>query len=455
MIRGRPGSRWWLGVLALAPLIAVLVVGLPGEQGCGGEVGALPARADRALPCDTPLPAAAPAAAPGTRIFLLRDGATFTAGADDGTRNQSQVLQTRGLATLEVPPAGYDPATWRSIEACLKQRFAAYDVELSTERPAQGPYVTAVFGGTGAPLGFGPEVKGTAPLDAVGCKTSPNAVAFVFSAQLGADAREHCDIAAQEIAHAFSADHVLLAEDAMSYLSSSVEKTFRDAAAKCGEFEERACACGRPSQNSHQLLLERLGAAKAGSDGAPPQVSASWTRTRGDSASITVSAADDRSVKSVQLTVETPTGVIRSTCGDGTLSCAPTASGWVFTVPGVMEEARFSASAQDGVGNLTATPAEALSTAAAAGPRLTPSVAVRKGEQGEVLWVSVAVSGGTPSSATLEWTDATGTQRLAMCAVEPGAFRLPLLAEVDRSARQFVIEVQGAGRTPAQQLALP
>lgn len=442
-------------MLALAPAAALLVVGLPGERGCGGEIGPLPPRADRALPCDTPVPLPASAAAAGTRIFLLTGGATFTAGPDDGPRQQSQVLQTRGLASLEVPPAGYDAATWRSIEACLRQRFAAYDVELVTERPAEGPYVTAVFGGRGEALGFGPEVKGTAPLDAVGCKTSPNAVAFVFSAQLGPDPREHCDIAAQELAHAFSADHVLLAEDAMSYLPSGVEKRFTDAAAKCGEFEERPCACGRPSQSSHQLLLERLGAARASADAAPPEVTASWSRSRGDSAVVTVAASDDRSVASVQLTVERPEGVVRSTCGDGTLSCAPTAGGWVFTVPGVVGEARFSASAQDGVGNLAATPAEHLSATAAADPRLAPSVAVRKGAQGEVLWVSVALGGGTASSATLEWTDATGTQRLAMCATETGGFRLPLLADADRSARQFAIEVEGAGRTPAQELVLP
>jgi hypothetical protein len=303
-----------------------------------------------------------------------------------------------------------------------------------------------VFGGAGAALGFGPDIKGTAPLDAVGCKTSPNAVAFIFSAQLGADPLLHCEIAAQEIAHAFSADHVLLAEDAMSYLSAGAPKTFRDAAAPCGEFSERACVCGRPSQNSHQLLLERLGAAPALGDDAPPTVSASWQRTRGESANITVTATDDRAVASVQLTVETATGVLRSTCGDGTLSCTPSAGGWVFTVPGVGTEARFSASAQDGVGNLSATAPEQLSATVPVGPKVSAAVTVRPGAQGKVAWVTAAVTGGSGplSGAMLEWADGVGSAKHAMC--QPGytfgdnvVYFLPIALDASPRARQLTI----------------
>jgi hypothetical protein len=460
VLRGRPGSKWWLGALALAPLLALLVVGLPGERGCGGELGALPAKADQALPCDTPM-AAASTLAPKTLVYLARDGVTLTAGADDATKNVSQVLQTKNLPELAVPAAGYDAAMWKSIEACLKQRFAAYDVGFVTERPAQGPYLMAVFGGTGEHLGFGADIKGTAPLDAVGCKTSPSAVALVFSAQLGADPLLHCEIAAQEIAHAFSADHVVLAEDAMSYLSAGGPKTFRDTAAPCGETEARPCVCGRPSQNSHQLLLERIGPTRTGSDVAPPEVSVRWTRSRGNSANITVQAVDDRAVANVELTIEGPAGVVRSKCGDSNVTCTPSAGGWLFQVPGVEDGARFSVSAQDGVGNLASTPPEPFSSANAALVRTWASVAVRPGEPGKVLWVTAYVEPATQplSGARLKWTDGVGTQELPMCPGEHGTWFLPIAADQNLSVRQLELEVRdenGPVATSASQaLALP
>jgi hypothetical protein len=458
LLRGGPRRNWKFGAAALvgAVVLAGLVVGLPGQQGCGGQVGSLPARADQVLPCDTPPPEVAAGSAK-THVFLARDGVTLTAGADDATKNVSQVLATKGLATLEVPVAGYDAAMWKNIESCLRQRFATFDIDFTTERPAAGPYVMAVFGGTGAALGFGAEIKGTAPIDSVGCKTSPSAVAFVFSAQLGASPELHCEIAAQEIAHAFSADHVMLAEDAMSYVSAGTAKTFRDAAAPCGEFSERACVCGRPSQNSYQLLLERLGPARASSDAAPPSVSATWQRSRGDSANITVAAVDDRAVASVQLTVESAAGVIRSTCGDGKMTCTPGVNGWTFQVTGAGEDARFSATAVDGVGNLSATAPETLSSTAAVGARVSAQVRVGAGRK---LWVSALATGASSvTGATLEWTDATGTAKHSMCSGPDGRFFLPLAADENGAVREFSVTVlDGASpvaKTAAQQLALP
>jgi hypothetical protein len=195
-------------------------------------------------------------------------------------------------------------------------------------------------------------------------------------------------------------------------------------------------------------------------------VSATWQRSRGDSANILVSATDDRAVASVELTVETGGQTLRSTCGDGKLSCTPTAGGWTFQVTGVGDDARFSAAAQDGVGNLAATATETLSMTAPVAPKVTAEVAVRPGESGKVLWVTARVvsTGTAATSATLHWTDATGTHALPMCPPSftfgsNSAFYLPIAADQNSASRVFDVEVTdgsaGTARTASQQLALP
>src|SRR5690606_19334412 len=119
----------------------------------------------------------------------------------------------------------------------------------------------------GLPNGVG----GVAPIDTFQCNIIPRAVVYVFSGALPNNAQVLCEVAAQEIAHALSLDHELLCEDPMTYLSGCGAKTFQDRAAQCGEFSPRQCDCGRPSQNSVQILYDKLGPS-GGSPTPPPTV---------------------------------------------------------------------------------------------------------------------------------------------------------------------------------------
>ncbi|MFZ9888341.1 MAG: Ig-like domain-containing protein, partial [Myxococcota bacterium] len=110
---------------------------------------------------------------------------------------------------------------------------------------------------------------GNARFDPYGCKSIPNAIVYTFPDEYlgsGTYVRDVCETAAQEIAHAFTLDHQMLCEDPMTYLSGCGAKTFQDQYATCGEYEPRECTCNGTSQNSVQLLYERLGTA----DGSPP-----------------------------------------------------------------------------------------------------------------------------------------------------------------------------------------
>ena len=83
-----------------------------------------------------------------------------------------------------------------------------------------------------------------------------------------------CEIAAQEIAHAYGLDHEFLCDDPMTYLSGCGRKTFQDRTVSCGEYSARACKCSG-QQNSYRALIDRLG--PAGSAPPPPPPARPWS----------------------------------------------------------------------------------------------------------------------------------------------------------------------------------
>ena len=87
-----------------------------------------------------------------------------------------------------------------------------------------------------------------------------DAVVFVFASTLKLKTQALCETAAQEIGHAYGLDHVMVCKDPMTYLTGCGAKTFQDVDAPCGERDARACADGGATQNSHQHLLDVLGA---------------------------------------------------------------------------------------------------------------------------------------------------------------------------------------------------
>jgi len=193
---------------------------------------------------------------PPLPIFLNRNGGTYRPGNDDSRANTSIVPNSPSTVT----PFRGSAAQWQAVVSCVTTMFAPFNVQIVETEPARGEYVEAVIGGSPDQVGLPRGVGGVAPIDSFQCNIIPNAIVFAFSDVYANDPQDTCETAAQEIAHAISLDHELHCPDPMTYLSGCGAKAFRDLDAQCGEFQARACNCGRSRQNSVQVLIEKLGA---------------------------------------------------------------------------------------------------------------------------------------------------------------------------------------------------
>lgn len=196
-------------------------------------------------------------------IYLNRSGGTYHGGNDDSATNTSSVVP---YSSTSLSAFDGSDALWDDVVACVADQFSRFGAYVTDVEPTSGDYIEAVIAGYPEDVGLPSGVGGVAPMDPYYCDIIPNAVVYVFALALPLDAQMLCEIAAQEVAHALSLDHELLCEDPMTYLSGCGDKSFQDTAAACGEYSARECACGRPSQNSVQVLYEKLGA----SDGTAP-----------------------------------------------------------------------------------------------------------------------------------------------------------------------------------------
>lgn len=202
----------------------------------------------------------APGGAP-MGIYLNPFGGNYTCGDDDASRNISSVVC--GSNAGNVGDFSLSAAAWSDVLTCVQDMFAPFNAYVTDVEPVAGEYVEAVVGGSPEDAGMPFGVGGVAPFT---CGVVPGAVVYTFADVYGNDTQSICETTAQEVAHAFGLDHELLCEDPMTYLGGCGSKSFQDTYATCGEFEPRACSCDIPSQNSVQMMLERLGAF----DGSPP-----------------------------------------------------------------------------------------------------------------------------------------------------------------------------------------
>lgn len=134
--------------------------------GCGAEIEGEKTRAavDAATaspdaeptssqPADAMMP---PSACPnGRKVYLAFEGVTLTAGTpSDAVQNRVSWMAN---ATAVVPPyANGDPQRAQYIQtiiAGVRQRLQGTPIEVVDQRPATGPYVMVVFGGTNTIVG--------------------------------------------------------------------------------------------------------------------------------------------------------------------------------------------------------------------------------------------------------------------------------------------------------------
>src|SRR5262249_49309245 len=109
-------------------------------------------------------------------VYLNGDGATLTGGWDDSRKNVSSLLAQNGLDSMEVPPYSGGARRWSQIVQCVKDEYAAFDVDITDQRPASGDYVMMMVGGKAGSLGYPRNVTGMTPYNG---KVIPRAIGMV------------------------------------------------------------------------------------------------------------------------------------------------------------------------------------------------------------------------------------------------------------------------------------
>lgn len=152
----------------------------------------------------------------------------------------------------------------------MRQGFAPFAVEVTTERPAQPGYSMIVVGGAPALIHNPDNLGGYAP---VGDGAERSLVGFVFPEAVKNQTDKICQAVLHESGHLLGLDHVYACEDPMSYFSCGTQR-FLETEELCGENEPRACTypggTTSKAQSSALLLAKNVG----WRDGVAPKPSA-------------------------------------------------------------------------------------------------------------------------------------------------------------------------------------
>jgi len=200
----------------------------------------------------------------GNVLYLNFDGATMSVGGQDATMNSTSLPSFEG----ELAPYGGNQR--EAVTARIVGLFAAYDLCIFDQRPADGDYTMVVFTDT-TPEGFSTVVGIGGTIDC--SNLLPNNVVFGLSAE--ADGV----LLANGVAHALGISYGLTTVDTpqcptpapcgdpeiMVPVIDNVEtRTFTD---QCWNTASPGCTsanaefCNDGGQNSHQYLLDVLGPA--------------------------------------------------------------------------------------------------------------------------------------------------------------------------------------------------
>ncbi|HUH04468.1 MAG TPA: Ig-like domain-containing protein [Kofleriaceae bacterium] len=297
------------GVFAPAPQVMVGSPAAPGERPRGVYIMVPP---ELETPADEVV--AIPHAAPRI-IFLNKNGGTYTPGTNNSSTNRSSIPNQ----TSTVPPWNVSAAGWNHIVTCMQDMFADYNVLVTDVDPGEAVHVEAVVAGRPQDVGMQSGVGGVSPFS---CSVIERSIAFTFAEVYGTNYQAICETTAQEVAHSYGLDHEYLCSDPMTYLNGCGKKSFQDTNASCGEYSARSCQCGGSTQNSHQVLTTRLGAADAVAplvDITAPQDGA----TVEPDFEVSASASDNNAVTRVELWI------------DGALAQTDTTAPYSFSVSGL------------------------------------------------------------------------------------------------------------------------
>lgn len=234
-------------------------------------------------------------------IFVNFDGEMLTAGPDSAQDNVTQIFELAGA----FAPYG-DGDKRAAVMQAVVADWAAYNMEIVDQRPADGEYVMNMTGPTNP---FGGGVLGIAPVDCFNMQTHSNITFAFHSVDDMFSAPVTATTIGQEVAHSFGLEHVDEPNDIMNPVNAGADPSFIDACipivggAVCSQQHTDNCPDGL-QQNAHQELLALFGPAVV--DTEPPVVLITapldgQEYEAGASFSVVVSVVDDSPVVSAQL----------------------------------------------------------------------------------------------------------------------------------------------------------
>lgn len=328
-------------------------------------------------------------------IYLNKNGVTLLPGENDARTNRSSIATTQ----TAIPAWNPSATTWAATVSCMRDLFAPFDVTVVESDPGNVPHIEAVFGGSPQLLGMDAGVAGVSPFTQ-NCAVIENSIVFTFTSVIPQDARLACEIMAQEVAHSYGLDHVLLASDPMTYLPYSGNRTFKNQTASCGEDVSRPCGIGgstcRVNQNSVGLLTERLGA-KVGDTIAPTGSITSPTANAQvpPGFNVYVAASDNLMVRSGKLFVD---GTVAQTLSTG--------GPFTFTTPATLAEGphKIKIEISDGINIVMTTEITVTVKNGAAPPPVPPGMGTGPGGDttgGDSGEITGGCSTGSSSSSLL------------------------------------------------------
>lgn len=231
--------------------------------------GLAAAEARRPAPQDKPVPryVRTPGAAvpPGTsavtsRIVYLHRCSIGSCNVRSGPNDSRADTSTIADGIKQLTEFTHGDETWNAMVECVKTTFAPFNITITTQDPGTTtPHFENMIGGRISDLTSDPDLQNSAGVAPFDCGEIPNAIVYTFD-NSGPDYQKLCWTSAQEIAHAFGLEHMMLQKDPLTYLDGDLPKRFRDEAGQCGEYALAArCGCGGTTQNTYRRIVGMFG----------------------------------------------------------------------------------------------------------------------------------------------------------------------------------------------------